>query len=117
MSEESNETTLTLTNAQKVVGIAIAIGTVIFSIVIASVIARTTTEMRLSQVEKALSTNAAKIDQLDQFGHPDHERRINKLEARADTTDKQVGEMAGKLDVCVAILERIERQLGNRERQ
>jgi cell division protein FtsL len=41
------------------------------------------------------------------------DKEIDKLKDRADSTEKSLGEMARKLDVAVAILERIEKKVNN----
>jgi hypothetical protein len=48
---------------------------------------------------------------MESIGHPDHERRISKLELRTDNLDQKFSEMNAKLDTTIAILNRVEASL------
>jgi hypothetical protein len=60
-------------------------------------------EERLSQMEAAIVRDDTRINQQE-----DHERRITKLETRADDADTKFAELSGKLDTTIAILNRVE---------
>jgi hypothetical protein len=79
---------ITFSGAHKLLALALSIGTAVMSAGTSYVIFRTGTSYQLE----------------------DHERRINKLEGRADNNDKTVNEINSKLDVAVAILQRIDRE-------
>lgn len=77
---------------------------------------RALTEYRVSATDKRVELLDARVVQLERGGNPEHERRITRVEARADSTDKDVATINAKLDVAVAILQRMEKQLDNQRK-
>lgn len=100
-----HERTLTLSTIQKVMGIFLAIAIPILTSVASYVVFKSSTDYRLVESEKRTENHELRIVQIEQTGA---ERRIMKLETRADNTDKTIGEINSKLDVAVAILQRME---------
>lgn len=109
------EAPLTIKKIDKLIVFLIAVGTALLSTVGSYIIFRTTTEYRITDLEKQQVVMQAAIKQQDEFGHPDYERRITKVEVRLDTTEKTVNEIKNQLDVAVAILNRIEIQINRTE--
>jgi hypothetical protein len=104
---------LKLDAIQKAVIGVIAILTFLSSTVGGYLVNKSMVEYRMTETEKKIAKNEAKIDQLDTFGHPDHERRLTKMEARADNSDKNIDDLNRKVDVQTAILVRIEKTVND----
>jgi hypothetical protein len=80
--------TLTLSGTQKLIALILTILTAVTSATTSVAIFKTSTNYQLE----------------------DHDRRITKLESRADNNDKSVNEITAKLDTVIAILQRVERE-------
>lgn len=93
---------------QQVVIGAVGLVVTIVSITGGYLVTRAVTEFRLTTIEKTQEANRAKIESQEMYGHPDHERRISKLEVRVDLADRSIDDINRKLDVATAILQRIE---------
>jgi hypothetical protein len=104
---------LRLDTAQKVIITVIAVVTFLASTFGSYYVNKASVEFRLQDMEKRGAVMAAKVEQQETFGHPDHERRITKLEARADSSDKSIEDLNRKVDVATAILIRIEAAVNN----
>lgn len=95
---------VTLGRAEKIVGI-------LLSLIMVSLAAGGSYALisyRLSEHEKILTSHESRITQQEQLGHPDHERRITKLETRADESDRSINEIKGDLKVALEILHRLD---------
>jgi hypothetical protein len=98
---------LTLTTAQKLVGalITVVVGAAgLFG-------GKLLIEYKITALQKDVEELKIRVIQMEQIGHPEHERRITRLEVRADTSDRDKTEMKAKLDVAVAILQRLEKKV------
>jgi hypothetical protein len=93
---------------QKIILGLISMLTIVCSIGGGYMVTKAVTDYRLTYLERQLEVNKVKLDTLETFGHPDHERRLSKLEARVDSADKSIDDINRKLDVATAILQRIE---------
>jgi flagellar biosynthesis protein FlhB len=109
-----NGNTVRLEAVHKIIITAIAIVTFFASTVGGYFVSRSMTDYRLGETEIRMTKNEARTEQMEQYGHPDHERRITKLEARADSADKDISAIKSQLDVAVAILQRIEQRLDDK---
>jgi hypothetical protein len=65
----------------------------------------------VAEAELKITKNEARIATMESIGHPDHERRISKVEIRVDNLDQRSSETNAKLDTTIAILNRVEASL------
>jgi hypothetical protein len=98
---------LILGTTEKILGLIIAVGTVLFSVGGNYVLVG----YRVTEIEKKVGDHDHRIVQMEQSGHAEHERRISKLETREDGSDRTINEMSSRLDVAIAILQRIDKQV------
>ena len=110
-SPELSETPLTIGNLVKWISVTFTVVTVVVSCVwfIASV---KTENMMLKQDMETIRARIVDVDRQDLVRHDQQEKEIGELTRRTDNTEKMVQEMARKLDVAVALLERIDSKVG-----
>ena len=66
----------------------------------------------MKQEIESLKTKVVEVDKSSEKRHDLQEKEIGELTRRTDNTEKAVQEMARKLDVAVALLERIDQKVG-----
>lgn len=110
MTDYFDEKPLTLSTTQKLVAGLVAV------LVLAApwIGTRVLVDYRLADIEKKIESHEVRISQQDAVGHPDHERRISRLEGRADLADRDISAIKSQLDVAVAILQRLEKREGGK---
>ena len=106
---------LTLSTAQKIGGIIVAIVMSVVSVTGTYMVFKATTDYRINEVERKVEKNIATIAHMSQFGFQGHETRIVRLETRSDDQQKTIAEMKAKLDVAVEILTRLDKKLDSIE--
>lgn len=100
-----------LTLGHKIMGIVVALLSSVTSVGGSYYVFKAVTQVRLESVERSVEKNDTRIGQMEQFGHPDHERRIQHLEQAKDDQQRAQAAMQAKLDVLQAISERNEKKL------
>ena len=74
--EKTEQKTVTLSMAEKIIGLILCISTICGSYLAT----RALTDYRIAALEHRLDNHETRLVQEEQFGHPDHEKRITKLE-------------------------------------
>lgn len=97
------QTTFSLSFGEKAAGIIVAIFTIVFSVGGNYML----TNYRLNEHEAKIVEFQHRLESIE---NADYERRVSKVETRQDSSDKTIGEMSSKLDVAIAILNRLDRQ-------
>ncbi len=110
-SSDIADTPLTVGNLVKWSSIVFTVVTVVVSGVwfVASV---KSDSLLLKQEVEALKGKITEVDKSSEKRHDLQEKEIGELTRRTDNTEKAVQEMARKLDVAVALLERIDQKVG-----
>lgn len=102
--------TVRLGTLEKIGGVLVMALTIGGSAYTSYLVSKGQNEYRLAAAEKSVVELRAVVEQQEKFGHPDHERRITKLEARADGQDVTLGKLTNDVTVCRTILEEMRRE-------